>query len=110
MTDESIDSGGSLQVSRENLLSDLKNVLGDASDLAKQSASSNADESLAERAGIEEKLAEVKTRISNLRKSAAQTACRAGCAANAYIRNNPWKVISCGALAGVVVALLVRRR
>ena len=31
-------------------------------------------------------------------------------AANGYIRENPWKAISCGAVAGIVVALLISRR
>ena len=110
MTTELISSQGSLQASKEILLRDLKRVVGDADDLVKQVASSSAEEFAARRAGIEEKLAEARSRITDLRTSAARSACKAADAANDYIRDNPWKASSCGAVAGVIVALLVSRR
>ena len=110
MTTELISSRGNLQASKEILLRDLKRVVGDADDLVKQVASSSADEFTARRAGIEAKLAEARSRINDLRTSAARSACKAADAANGYIRDNPWKAISCGAVAGIIVALLVSRR
>ena len=110
MTTELISSRGSLQESREILLRDLKRVVGDADDLVKQVASSSAEEFAARRAGIEEKLAQAKSRINDLRTLAARGACKAAEATNGYIRDNPWKVISCGAVAGIMVALLISRR
>ena len=110
MTTELGASPGSPQASKETLVSDLKRVVGDADDLMKQVVSSSADEFAARRAGIEAKLAGARARINDLRTSVASSACNAADAANSYIRENPWKAISCGALAGVIVALLISRR
>jgi len=110
MTTELISSRGSLQASKELLLRDLKRVVGDADDLVKQVASSSAEEFAARRARIEKKLAEARSRIKDLRTSAARSACKAADAATGYVRDNPWKSISCGAVAGIIVALLISRR
>lgn len=110
MTTELIASEGSVRASREALVRDLKRVVADADDLAKQVASSSANEFATRRAGIEAKLAEARSRINDLRASAAQSACKAADVANEYVRTNPWKAIGCGAVAGVIVALLISRR
>lgn len=110
MTTELVASQGSVQASKDALVNDLKRVVGDADDLVKQMASSSAEEFAARRAGIEEKLAEARLRIKDLRTSAARSACKAADAATGYVRENPWKSISCGAVAGIIVALLVSRR
>lgn len=110
MTTELISNRGNLHASKETLLKDLKRVVNDADDLVKQVASSSADELAARRAGVEEKLAEARARINELRTSAARCACRAADAATGYIRENPLKAIGCGAVAGIIVALLISRR
>ncbi len=110
MTTELISSQGTVQASKETLVRDIKRVVGDADDLVKQVASSSADEFAARRAAIEEKLAEARARINDLRRSATRSACKVADAANGYIRENPWKAISCGAVAGIIVALLISRR
>jgi len=110
MTTELISSHGSLQASKEILLGDLKRVVGDADDLVKQVVSSSADEFAARRAAIEARLAEARSRINDLRTSAARSVCKAADAANGYVRENPWKAIGCGAVAGIIVALLISRR
>lgn len=110
MTTELIASEGSVRASRETLVRDLKRVVTDADDLVKQVASSSANEFATRRAGIEARLAEARSRINDLRVSAAESACKAADAANDYIRKNPWKAIGCGAVAGVIVAFLISRR
>ncbi len=110
MSTEVISNRGSLLASKEILLRDLKRVVSDADDLVKQVASSSADEFAARRAGIEERLAEARSRINDLRTSATRSACKAADAATGYIRENPLKAIGCGAVAGVIVALLISRR
>ena len=110
MTTELISNRGPLQASKETLLKDLKRVVSDADDLVKQVASSSAEELAARRAGVEEKMAEARSRINDLRVSATTSACKAADAASGYIRENPMKAIGCSAVAGIIVALLISRR
>ena len=109
MTTELAANHGSVKASRETLVKDLKRVVVDADDLAKQVAISTADEFAARRAGIEERLAEARSSLNELRISAGRSACQAVDATNGYIRENPWKAIGYAAFAGVIVALLSRR-
>ena len=83
MTADFLTNRGSLQASKEILLRDLKRVVSDADDLVKQVASSSVDEFAARRAGIEEKMAEARARINELRTSAATGVCKAADAATA---------------------------
>ena len=81
MSTEVISNRGNLLASKEILLRDLKRVVSDADDLVKQVASSSADEFATRRAGIEERLAEARSRINDLRTSATRSACKAADAA-----------------------------
>lgn len=110
MTTELTANEGSVRASREALARDLKRVVADADDLMKEVATSSATEFAARRAGIEARLAEARSRINDLRVSAAQSACKAADVANDYISKNPWKAIGCGAAAGFIVAFLISRR
>lgn len=110
MATELVSSEGSVPVSRETLLKDLKRVVADADDLVRQVASAGANEFATRRGEIEAKLADARSRINELRESAAHSACKAAGVADDYVRKNPWKAIGYGAVAGVIVAFLISRR
>ena len=110
MTTELISSQGSIQSSRETLVNDLKRVIGDADDLMKEVANSSVSELTTARARIEARMDEVRSRIKEVRASVTNSACRAAEVANGYIRENPWKLVGCGAVAGIVAGYLISRR
>ena len=110
MTTELMTSQGSVQGSKDALVSDLKRVVGDADDLMKEMRGASAEEFSAARAKIEAKLAEARSRINQARIEAAQRARCAADATNQYVRENPWKVAGVGVVAGLIAAFLISRR
>lgn len=110
MTTELMTSQGSVQGSKDALVSDLKRVVGDADDLLKEMSSASAEEFSAARARIEAKLSQARSRINEARIEAAQRARYAADATNQYVRENPWKVAGVGVVAGLIAAFLISRR
>lgn len=109
MTTENTNQG-TVEGSKQALVKDLKNVVGDANALIGNVAAATTDELLTARTKLEARLAQTKTRL--LDASAALTA-KARCSADAtdeYVRNNPWKVLGVAAAAGAVIGAMLSRR
>lgn len=103
-------SPGSVQGSKDALVRDLKRVVCDADDLMKQVNHSTTEEFTAARSMMEAKLNEARARINEARIEAAKKASMAAGAAKEYIRENPWKVIGGGVVAGLIAAFVISRR
>jgi len=110
MTTELIASHGTVQGSKENLVKDLKSVVGDADDLLKAAVNSTAEEFATARTNIEAKLGAAKTRLNDARSAVVRKAGSAADATNQYVRENPWKVVAGATVVGLLTALLLRRR
>ncbi|MBA3033678.1 MAG: DUF883 family protein [Gammaproteobacteria bacterium] len=110
MTTELIASHGTVQGSKENLVKDLKSVVGDADDLLKAAVNSTAEEFTTARTKIEAKLGAAKSRLNDARSAVAKKAGSAANATNEYVRENPWKVVVGAAAVGLITAFLIRRR
>ncbi|WP_153111037.1 DUF883 family protein [Propionivibrio limicola] len=110
MTTELMTNQGSVQDSKEALVRDLKRVVGDADDLLKEVGSASAEEFSAARARIEATLDQARSRLNAARIDAAQRVRYAADATNQYIRENPWKVVGVGVVAGLIAAFLISRR
>ena len=110
MTTELIASHGTIQGSKENLVKDLKSVVGDADDLLKAAVNSTAEEFATARTNIEAKLGAAKSRLTDARSAVVRKAGSAADATNQYVRENPWKVVAGATVVGLLTALLLRRR
>lgn len=101
---------GAFDGKKEALVKDLKNVVADADGLLKEVANSTVEEFAAARASVEARLSDARSRLHDARVNAAKKACEATEATQAYVRENPWKVVGVAALAGLVTAFLLSRR
>lgn len=103
-------SQGAFDGKKEALVKDLKSVVADADGLLKEVANSTVEEFGAARARFEARLCEARSSLHDARVNAAKKACDAAEATQAYVRENPWKVVGAAAVAGLVTAFLLSRR
>jgi ElaB/YqjD/DUF883 family membrane-anchored ribosome-binding protein len=100
----------SLQRNKENLVADLKRIVGDADDLMKELSNSTSEELATMRKRIEASLGDARARIHDARIVFTKNACHAADVTNEYIGENPWKVAGVASMIGLLAALLIFRR
>lgn len=97
-------------VTTEKLLDELRKVMHDAEDLLRATADATGDKAAHARARAEASLGAARERLAALGQEAAGRVREAGERADDYVRSNPWPAIGIGALAGLVVGILLTRR
>ena len=97
-------------VSREKLVGDLKAVVNDAEELLKATAHQTGDKIASVRAKAEESLKTAKARIAEEGKVAMEKAKSAAKSTDEFVQANPWKAVGVGAVAGLLLGLLISRR
>lgn len=95
---------------KEKLVKDLRIVVADADDLLQQVAGSTAEEFATARSQIESRLGEARSRLDDARHTVIDGARYAADATHEYVRENPWKTLGVGAVAGLIAAFLLSRR
>lgn len=95
---------------RERLLDDLKMVIKDAEDLLKNTRQQADEGYQVARARFESTLSNARTGLSSLEESAMTAARDAMETADEYVQSHPWQSVGIGAVAGLVVGLLLSRR
>jgi ElaB/YqjD/DUF883 family membrane-anchored ribosome-binding protein len=95
---------------RERLLDDLKMVMKDAEDLLRNTRQQAGEGYQAARARFESTLGSAKTRLSSLEADVAENAREAMKKTDQYVQSNPWQAVGAGAVAGLLVGLLIGRR
>jgi len=97
-------------VTREKLVGDLKAVVNDAEELLKATAHQTGDKIASVRAKAEESLKTAKARIAEEGKVAMEKAKSAAKSTDEFVQANPWKAVGVGAVAGLLLGLLISRR
>lgn len=97
-------------VTREKLVGDLKAVVNDAEELLKATAHQTGDKIASVRAKAEESLKTAKARIAEEGKVAVEKAKSAAKSTDEFVQANPWKAVGVGAVAGLLLGLLISRR
>ena len=97
-------------VTREKLVQDLKAVVNDAEELLKATAQQTGEKIAVVRAKAEESLKVAKARIAEEGAAVLEKAKTAGKAADDFVKENPWQAVGIGALAGLVIGVLISRR
>lgn len=95
---------------KNQLVKDLKDVVGDADELLNELANSTAEEFAATRSRIEERLGKVRASLEDARVAAFRKLGAAADATQEYVHENPWKAIGLPVVAGLIVAFLLSRR
>jgi ElaB/YqjD/DUF883 family membrane-anchored ribosome-binding protein len=110
MSTELTASNEAVHRTKEALLSDLKRVVRDADALLGEMSTSTVEEFASVRSRVEASLSEARSRIDDARILVTRKACGAADATNAYLHENPGKVIGIASLFGLITALLLFRR
>jgi ElaB/YqjD/DUF883 family membrane-anchored ribosome-binding protein len=95
---------------RDQLVADLKAVVGDAEALLQATKGEVGERVDAVRARAEASLRAAKTRLSEVERSVADHAKEATKAADEYVREHPWTAVGIAAAVGVVVGVLLARK
>lgn len=94
--------------SKEKLVSDLRNLVADAEELLKATASQAGDKIGVARQKIEQSLIEGKKALADAEKTIVEKSKEAAEIADDYVRENPWSAIGIAAAIGLVLGLLIR--
>ncbi len=106
-----IHSHGSVDDSKQALVTDLKNAVGDADRLLNNVLASSADEIALARKKLESRLTDARTVLVDASTAVSDRARYAADATDAYVRDNPWKMLGVAAVAGIVIGgIFLRRR
>ena len=95
---------------KEQLIADFKVMVADAEALLKATANQGGEKMAEVRAKAEESLRVAKTRIADAQGALLVKTKATAKATDAYVHENPWKVIGVAAGAGLVIGLLIGRR
>jgi ElaB/YqjD/DUF883 family membrane-anchored ribosome-binding protein len=96
--------------SKERLVGDLKNLVADAEELLKATASQAGDKISVARQKIEQSLIEGKKALADAEKSLVAKSKEAAEIADDYVRENPWSAVGIAAGIGLVLGLLIRAK
>jgi len=98
----------------DKLIEDFNAVIADTEQLLKSVAAVGGEKAGAMRASVEQNLKAARERLEELQDAALERARAAAESADDYVRANPWESIGIaaglGALAGIVIGLMMNRR
>ena len=97
-------------ITREKLVQDLKAVVSDAEELLKATAQQTGEKIAVVRAKAEESLKAAKARIAEEGEAVLARAKVAAKRTDEFVKENPWQAVGIGALAGLVIGILISRR
>jgi len=95
---------------RERLVDDLANVLGEAEEMLTRAATETGDKARDLRSQVETKLLRAKLRLQEIEGEAVDRAKAAARATDDYVHEHPWQAIGVAAAIGVAIGLLLNRR
>ena len=99
-----------VDVSKQQLVEDLRVVIADAEDLLKATASQTGERIMSARAKAEDTLKAAKARLVDAQDALVEKAKYAAKETDAYVHENPWKAIGVAAAVGVLIGALIARR
>lgn len=94
---------------KERLVTDLKNLINDAEELLRATATQAGEKVSVARQKIEQSLIEGKKALGDAEKVLVQRTKEAADLADDYVRENPWSAVGIAAGLGLVLGLLIRR-
>jgi len=94
--------------SKDKLVGDLKNLVADAEELLKATASQAGEKVAEARQRIEQSLIEGKKALADAEQTLLRRSKEAAELADDYVRDNPWSAIGIAAGVGLVLGLLIR--
>jgi ElaB/YqjD/DUF883 family membrane-anchored ribosome-binding protein len=94
--------------SKDKLVGDLRNLVADAEELLKATASQAGDKIGVARQKIEQSLIEGKKALADAEKTLVNKSKECAEIADDYVRENPWSAVGIAGGIGLVLGLLIR--
>jgi ElaB/YqjD/DUF883 family membrane-anchored ribosome-binding protein len=94
--------------SKDKLVGDLRNLVADAEELLKATASQAGDKIGVARQKIEQSLVEGKKALADAEKTLVKKSQECAEIADDYVRENPWSAVGIAAGVGLILGLLIR--
>src|SRR5258706_15722826 len=92
----------------DKLVADLRNLVADAEELLKATASQAGDKIGVARQKIEQSLVEGKKALADAEKTLVKKSKECAEIADDYVRENPWSAIGIAGAVGLALGLLIR--
>ena len=108
-TDYFQDGAQAIARSKDELMKEFENLLGAGEALLKSTSSLSAGALADARDAFSARLADAQSRYHDLTKTARVKSREAATAADDYVHANPWQVMAIGAIAGLMLGLLLTR-
>jgi ElaB/YqjD/DUF883 family membrane-anchored ribosome-binding protein len=105
-----MNANAEVEVTTDQLVSDLKTVMEDAEALLKATSALTGEKIQEVRARAEESLRQAKVRLTQVEEEAMRRAREIADAADEYVHENPWQSVGIAAGIGLVLGLLMARR
>jgi len=105
-----MNANAEVEVTTDQLVSDLKTVMEDAEALLKATSALTGEKIQEVRARAEESLRQAKVRLTQVEEEALRRAREIADAADEYVHENPWQSVGIAAGIGLVVGVLLARR
>ena len=105
-----MNEGTTPSIPRDQLVADMKAVIGDAEALLQATAEAAGEKVGALRARAQRTLDDAKAKLAKLDDAVIDQAKEAARSTDKYVRENPWGAVGIAAAAGVLVGLLISRR
>ena len=97
-------------VTRDKLVSDVKDVLDDVEKLMRQAASAGGEQAAELRNRAADALGKAQDKMDRLQREALHASREAADAADKWVHENPWSSVSAAAALGLLIGVLVGRR
>lgn len=97
-------------VTQEKLVEDLKNLMADAEDLLRATASQAGEKISAAREKVQDSLDRAKSKLGDIEDVVMDTGRQAARATDEYVHDHPWRAVGIAAAVGLVIGLLISRR
>jgi ElaB/YqjD/DUF883 family membrane-anchored ribosome-binding protein len=97
-------------VNKDKLMQDLKNIIGDAEELLRITASQAGEKAAAAREKIQDSLHRARVKLAEAEDVVLDEAKQAARAADEFVHEHPWKAVGIGAGVGLIIGLLIGRR
>jgi ElaB/YqjD/DUF883 family membrane-anchored ribosome-binding protein len=98
------------QVSREQLIADLKQVMTSAEQFVSANASQSAERIVQARERMEATLREVRAKLDDAQEAVVDRARAAAESTETSIRENPWTAVGVAGGVGLLLGLLIGRK
>jgi ElaB/YqjD/DUF883 family membrane-anchored ribosome-binding protein len=96
--------------SKSKLAADFKNLVSDAEEMLKTTATQSGEGLATARARLQDKLGQMRDKLADAQDYAVDRYKYAAGATDRYVRDNPWQAVGIAVAVGVLIGVFSQRR